>query len=227
VAVDTGTLYGKFTQVAVDTTTLKANIDAIATDTGTVYGQFALVAVDTTTLKTGINAVAVDTGTLYGKFALVAVDTTTLKTQLDGKAGTGANTFTGVQTYAAGSSLAAAAGEGGINISTSIMVAGRAVFPDGGVTVVGEGETVSVDRTSVRLAGSGGAVTLSGALPVAAGTSGQLMVLVGSDDTNTVTVPSGGNLQLAGQVPFTLGLNDVLVIGYYGTAWVEAQRSDN
>lgn len=93
--------------------------------------------------------------------------------------------------------------------------------------MVAEGATISADRASVRLAGSGGAVTLNGALPIAGGISGQVMVIVGDNDTNTVTVPAGGNLNLTGQMPFSLGLNDVLIIGYYGTNWVEVQRSDN
>lgn len=110
--------------------------------------------------------------------------------------------------------------------AASLTVAGRPVFPESGVTVV-DGDTIASDRASVRLVGSGGAVTLNGAAPVAPGISGQVMVMVGGSATNTVTVPSGGDLLLSGQVPFRLGLEDVLVIGYYGGRWVELQRSDN
>ena len=110
--------------------------------------------------------------------------------------------------------------------SASLTVAGRPVLTDSGVSAA-EGATIASDRASVRLTGAGGAVTLNGAAPVAPGIPGQVMIMVGGSDTNTVTIPAGGDLQLAGQVPFRLGLDDVLVIGYYGGRWVEVQRSDN
>ncbi len=110
--------------------------------------------------------------------------------------------------------------------SNSLTVAGRPVLSDTGMAVA-DGETIASGHASVRLTGAGGAVTLNGATPVAPGVPGQVMVMVGGSDTNTVTVPAGGDLQLAGRVPFKLGLDDVLVIGYYGGRWVEVQRSDN
>ena len=110
--------------------------------------------------------------------------------------------------------------------SASLTVAGRHVLTDSAITVSG-GDTIASDRAAVRLTGAGGPVTLNGASPVAPGTPGQLLVIVGGSDTNAVTVPAGGDLLLAGQVPFRLGLEDVLVIGYYGGRWVEVQRSDN
>jgi len=148
-------------------------------------------------------------------------------TKLAGVALLTANTFTGVQSYASGASITAAAGQSVVNISTSIVVAGKAIFPENGVTSVPDGSTLAAERATVRVIGSGGAVTLNGATPVTAGTSGQMLVIVGNSDANTVMIPAGGNIKLAGNVPFKLGLNDVLVIGYYGSSWVEVQRSDN
>ena len=138
----------------------------------------------------------------------------------------GANTFTGVQTYASGSSLAAAAGQAGVNVSTNIIVAGRAVYSNDGITSVADGATLDAERSTILVAGNPGPVTLS-ATSIASGISGQIVTLVGTDDAKKVKIPSGGNIKLTGDVSFKLGLNDVMVIGYYGTAWVEVQRIDN
>ena len=148
-------------------------------------------------------------------------------TNLTGVALLTANTFTGVQSYASGASITAAAGQSVVNISTSIVVAGKVIFPENGVTTVPDGSTLAAERATVRVIGGGGAVTLNGVTPVTTGTSGQVLVIVGNSDGSSVTIPAGGNIKLAGNVPFKLGLNDVLVIGYYGSSWVEVQRSDN
>lgn len=90
------------------------------------------------------------------------------------------------------------------------------------------------DARQVQVSGSGGAVTLTSTPTIADGTNGQEIILIGVDDTNTLTVQSegnlaGSNLYLSGDVNFELGLGDTLHLAFNTTrgGWVEVSRSDN
>lgn len=72
------------------------------------------------------------------------------------------------------------------------------------------------------ISGSGGAVTLANV----AGTNakdGDVMTLIGTSDTNTVTVVSATNIALNGSA--TLGLDSTLSLKYYSSKWRETGRS--
>lgn len=72
------------------------------------------------------------------------------------------------------------------------------------------------------ISGSGGAVTLANV----AGTNakdGDVMTLIGTSDTNTVTVVSATNVALNGSA--TLGLDSTLSLKYYSSKWRETGRS--
>jgi hypothetical protein len=76
-----------------------------------------------------------------------------------------------------------------------------------------------------RVQGSGGAVTLNGTTAIANGTlTGQLLVLIGLSDTNTVTIQHGSNVRLNGNV--VLALDDVLWLRWDGTDWLELSRNN-
>jgi hypothetical protein len=62
------------------------------------------------------------------------------------------------------------------------------------------------------------------------GTSqGQIVVLMGTDDANTVTINDNVNTQLAGDAAFTLGDGDTLTLIWSTSKgdWVEIARSSN
>lgn len=72
---------------------------------------------------------------------------------------------------------------------------------------------IEVDATLIRVAGSGGAVTLTSTPTIADGSDGQIVVIRGTDDTNTITIQDIGaiasNVDMGG-VNRTLGANDYL-----------------
>mgnify|MGYP001586073142 CR=1 FL=1 len=75
---------------------------------------------------------------------------------------------------------------------------------------------IANDATLIRIGGSGGAVTLTSTPNIADGDPGQIIILVGTHDTNTVTVRDeaslgGCNLDLGG-ANRTLGAGDYLVL---------------
>lgn len=99
-----------------------------------------------------------------------------------------------------------------------------------GITVAGI-TSVPVESTSfMPIFGSGGPIVITAVDPIAAGkTSGHVLVLKGTDNTNTVTVPSTGTTHLAGGASFTLGQYDILELVYSGFdgTWNEKNRSNN
>lgn len=54
---------------------------------------------------------------------------------------------------------------------------------------------------------------------------GQFLFLVGTDDTNTVTIKDAANTAMAGDL--TLGANDTLFLFWTGSIWAEISRSNN
>ena len=56
---------------------------------------------------------------------------------------------------------------------------------------------------------------------------GQLLILEGTHDVNTITIQDGANTQLAGGADAVLGAGDTLFLVWNGTVWVEISRSDN
>ena len=81
-----------------------------------------------------------------------------------------------------------------------------------------------------RIAGSGGAVTLSASPSINDGDhDGQMCYVQGTDDTNTVTINDNTNAQLAGGTAFTAGKGDTIVLIWDSGDgdWYEISRSDN
>ena len=86
-----------------------------------------------------------------------------------------------------------------------------------------DGSTFTPSRNMYRLSGSGGAVTIDTIADGAA--TGQLLCLVGTDDTNTVTIADGSNTEQNSDI--TLGDGDVIVFVWDGTGsnWTELYRN--
>ena len=90
------------------------------------------------------------------------------------------------------------------------------------------GDAIAISgRTYAKISGNGSAVDLSSDPQIADGVDGQIIILQGTSDANTVKLDDGTGLQLAGGVSFTLGANDTMQLIYDGTDWIEVSRSDN
>lgn len=92
-------------------------------------------------------------------------------------------------------------------------------------TAVADGGTLTQTHPVHVVTGNGGAATLSLVTPIAAPVSNSLLVLIGNDNTNTITIENGGTTQQNGQVKLYAG--DVIVYIYNSTVakWCEVARS--
>ena len=88
------------------------------------------------------------------------------------------------------------------------------------------GATLSPANPWHRVSGSGGAVTLDGTTAISDGAKdGQLIIVMGTDNTNTVTIPDGANTELAGPVTLAAGESIGLIWDATTSAWTETRRS--
>lgn len=81
--------------------------------------------------------------------------------------------------------------------------------------------------TPVHIVGGTAARTSDGTTPIAAGTAGDVLILVGTSDTETITIQSSGNVDLDGGANCVLGATDTLSLIYAGGLWLETSRSNN
>lgn len=92
-------------------------------------------------------------------------------------------------------------------------------------------DTISVDGSVLLVAGSGGAITLTSTPTIANGTNGEVILIVGTNDTNTITLQHGTsyNLQMSSGQDFTLGSADLIAYKYNSTIgdWIELFRCNN
>jgi hypothetical protein len=82
----------------------------------------------------------------------------------------------------------------------------------------------------MRVQGSGGAIDITANPQIVDGTAdGQMVILKGQSDANTLKFDDGTGLALAGGVSFTMGLGDTLTLIFDVTddLWFEIGRSDN
>ena len=123
----------------------------------------------------------------------------------------------------------------GSNFTNALdLGSGRIVLSTESDASVAAGDTLSATSSILRVAGDGGAVTLTSTPTIADAVTGVCVRIMGTNDTNTVTLQDESNLgssglQLSGGVDFTLGEGDFWE-GCYdssGDFWAEVTRSDN
>ena len=124
---------------------------------------------------------------------------------------------------------------GDVTVEEDATIEKRTIFtPRSNQALVAANAIDVLESTVTQVSGSGGAVTLTSTPTIADGANGQMVILVGTDDTNTLTVQddsnlAGSNLQLSGGIDFTLGQGDTLQLLYHSDTgdWVEISRSNN
>jgi hypothetical protein len=120
----------------------------------------------------------------------------------------------------------------GLGTLESLAVSGEVVYTPSVAHDVSAGSGITGSMLAnkiIRVQGSGGPVTITSDPPIASGTNGQIIILRGMDETNTVTFDPGAKLKLSGGYSFTLGDHDSLMLSYDGAdeLWFELARSDN
>ena len=89
---------------------------------------------------------------------------------------------------------------------------------------------ITIDNTIVRVAGDGGAALLDTDPAIEDGVSdGQMIIIQGTSDVNTVAIADAVNTALAGGVTFTMGQGDTIQLIWDAgdSVWYEVSRSDN
>jgi len=118
------------------------------------------------------------------------------------------------------------------NLYITLDTSSMSVLPSTTETLDAE-DAISGGYNLVFVAGNGTHVTLTSTPSIAAGTTGQMLVLLGTNDSATVTlqdnsVLDGSTLHLHHAQNHTLGLNDSISFIYSGTAWIQmAPLSDS
>lgn len=97
----------------------------------------------------------------------------------------------------------------------------------GGIQSMSNDGAVAVTNSYLRVVGYLGAVVLDTDPAIADGLTGQIIVIEGTNDSNTVTIADNCNTQLAGDASVVLGLNDTIMLIFNGTDWLEISRSAN
>jgi hypothetical protein len=119
-------------------------------------------------------------------------------------------------------------------VNTSFTVNGNSFF-DGKLSYV-PSSTVNISAASgltvtkgiMRVQGNGGAVDITANPQIAAGSDGQIVIIKGQSDTNTVKFDHGSGLSLQSSLSFVLGYKDTLTLMYdaVDAEWIEISRTN-
>jgi hypothetical protein len=122
---------------------------------------------------------------------------------------------------------------GSVNIGTTLEASGRVIYTPSGTETITAGGGVTeamLAKKVILIAGDGAGTTDISANPqIAAGSNGQMIILIGTNDSNLVKFDNDNGLQLSAATSFTLGVGDILQLVYVDSIskWVEISRTDN
>ena len=106
-----------------------------------------------------------------------------------------------------------------VTMSSFLSLARTTIIPADGSTIIPASSHVLLNPAA--------AVALNAVTAIASGTrTGDVLVLQGNSDENTVTVPNNANTKLTA-ASHVLGANDMLVLLWTGTAWTELSFANN
>ena len=123
--------------------------------------------------------------------------------------------------------------DGTSTLTGAVTHTATTIYTSASIQTLTAGSPVVASATKVIVAGSGGAVTTTAAPSIADGTDGQMLYVVGTNDTNTLELQDEGTLASSnlalGSTSRVLGLGDVLVLMYDTTAasWIEVSFTNN
>ena len=123
--------------------------------------------------------------------------------------------------------------DGTSTLTGAVTHTATTIYTSASIQTLAAGDPVVASATKVIVAGSSGPVTTTAAPTIADGTDGQMLYVVGTNDTNTLTLQDEGTLASSnlalGSTSRVLGLGDVLVLMYDTTAasWIEVSFTNN
>jgi hypothetical protein len=117
---------------------------------------------------------------------------------------------------------------GKTSTSAKLEVNGSFAMSPSAVASVAAGDSIAVTSSIIRIAGNGGPINMSSSPQIADGVNGQIIIIKGTNDTNTVTLDDGTGLALTNALSVTLGNKDTIVLMYdsIDDQWIEISRSN-
>lgn len=115
-----------------------------------------------------------------------------------------------------------------LDTGTTLAVNGNLAMKPSAVINITAGGGISPTKAVLKIQGNSGAVNISVAPQISNGSDGQILILKGASNTNTVTLDHGDRVVLIDGLSFTLGNKDMITLIYDATdeEWIEISRSD-
>jgi hypothetical protein len=110
----------------------------------------------------------------------------------------------------------------------TFTVNGAMTFVPSTTVSVAAGVSIPVTNSIVKIVGNSGPVNLSNGHQLTTGADGQIIILRGTNNTNTVTLEEANGLALTDGLSFILGNKDTMSLMYDASddQWIEISRSD-
>ncbi len=118
-----------------------------------------------------------------------------------------------------------------LEVSGQLKASSEVVFIPSQINVISGSTILStmLNKAIIKVKSNGGNINVD---TIQSGVDGQIIVLTGVDETDTITLVTGGNIKLSGGVNFTLGKHDSITLSFDANEtpnpiWFEISRSDN
>ena len=115
-------------------------------------------------------------------------------------------------------------GAGGI-VDLKVIVKEQLVYTPSSDTAITAAGGITVTKAIMRVAGDSGAIDITANPQIAAGTDGQVVIIQGTHDTNTVTLDDGTGLALSAQCVLAAQDNITLMYDSGDSEWIETSRT--
>lgn len=115
-------------------------------------------------------------------------------------------------------------GAGGI-VDPKAIIKEQLVYTPSSDTAITAASGITVTKAIMRVAGNGGAIDITADPQIVAGTDGQIVIIQGTHDTNTVTLDDGTGLALSAQCVLAAQDNITLMYDSGDSEWIETSRT--
>lgn len=113
---------------------------------------------------------------------------------------------------------------GGV-VDLKAIIKEQLVYTPSSDTAITAAGGITVTKAIMRVAGDGGAIDITANPQIVAGTDGQVVIIQGTHDTNTVTLDDGTGLALSAQCVLAAQDNITLMYDSGDSEWIETSRT--